>query len=117
MHDVHLEFELTQTCGSFTGQETPANNYDRLLQLSHFAQGEAIADCSQVNNVSQPHSRTRWLGRATSHRQAGLIKFNRFAIPENRQPTVDIQLRDYSAEPSFDLMGLIPVGVQVRELF
>ncbi len=115
MHDADLEFQLPQTGRRFAGQQSAAHDDDRFLQVRHFAQGERVANRSEIDDIAQSHSRD-WRPHGTAaHRQAGLVKFDRLAISEDREPPVDIHLRDHRSQTRLDFVRVVPARIEMRQ--
>src|SRR5947207_1274314 len=117
MHDADFEFELTQAGRRFAGQQAAAYDDNRFLQVPHLAQSERVTNRSQIDDVAQAHSRDWWPHGTTAHRQACLVELDGFAISQNCEPTVDIHLCDYSAEPRLYFAGVVPARIQMRQFF
>src|SRR5450631_3346402 len=115
MHDAHLEFQLAQTRSRLTGHQAAADDHDRLFQVRHLAQGERIAHRSQINYVAKAYAGHWRAHRAAAHRKAGLIEFNRLAVAQHSQPSIDIELRNGRPETRLDLMRLVPGCIDVRK--
>src|SRR5207248_4588740 len=73
MHHADFEFQLTQASRRFAGQQSTADDNNRLLQVCHLAQRERIANRSQINNISQAHSRDWRPDGTTAHRETCLV--------------------------------------------
>ena len=90
MHHADFEFQLPQACRRFAGQQPTAHDDDRLLQLRHLPQGQRVSNCPQINDIAQAHTSDRRPDGPTPHREAGLVKFDRLAISQDREPPIDI---------------------------
>ena len=111
MHDGYFEFHLAQTRGCFTGKQPATDDRDALFYFSHFSQGKGVANRAQINDVTQANTRYGRSHRPTAHRQASLVKLDRFAVAQDSETAVDIELGHDRIEARLDLVRLIPARI------
>src|SRR5205085_9209963 len=83
----------------------------------HFAKGERVADRAEIDHVAEPDTRDRRTHRPATHRKARFIELDRLTVAEDREPAIDVDLRDHGREARLDLVLLVPMRIQHRQLF
>jgi hypothetical protein len=117
MHHRYFEFHRAQTGRRFTRQQTAANHYDGLLQVAHFAQSESVTHRAEINYVSEIYARDRRSDRSASHRQTSFLKLDALPVAEHGQAALNVELLDDRAQPHLDLVFVVPMRIDMRELF
>ena len=117
MHHAHFHFHHPQTRRDFAGEQAAADDHDGFFQVSHFAQRERVANRPEINHVSEIHACDRWPHWPATHGQTRFREFDAFAVAQNRQTPLDVELLHDRGEAGLDFVRIEPALLEVREFF